>query len=75
MVDAINNREDLQKFPLTASDIGEDIQENVNLIVTYGKSNDATVLCMLHPTYKNILEKPNPYQKFINSNWKWNINR
>ena len=39
----INNREDLQKYLLATGDLNDSIQESLDLVVTVGHLNDATV--------------------------------
>ena len=60
--DFINSRKDLQKFLLATGDLGGSIQESLNLVVTDGKLNNAAVRRALDPTYKNVLQKPNPLE-------------
>ena len=43
IIDVINTREDMQIFLLGTNDIGENIQEEINLVVTSDKLNDATL--------------------------------
>lgn len=59
IINVISNREDLLKFLLATNDFGQNTQENINLIVPDGTSNDAAVCHASDPTYKNILQQPN----------------
>ena len=53
IIDVINNTIDLQKTVfLASSDIGQSIQEEINLVVTDDKFNDATVYRALDPFIK-----------------------
>ena len=58
----MNSREDLQNFLLETIDIGENIQEGINLVVKNDKFNDATVRIGLDTVYKNVLRRQNPYE-------------
>ena len=41
IIDTLNSRADLQKYLLATSDYGQNIQENINTVVTDRKFNDA----------------------------------
>ena len=58
----INYRQDLQKFLLASSGIAENIQEEINLVVTDDKLNDAAVRRALDPVYKKVLGKQSPFK-------------
>lgn len=58
----INYRQDLQKFVLASSGIAENIQEEINLVVTDDKLNDAAVRRALDPVYKKVLGKQSPFK-------------
>ena len=58
----INNRHDLRNYLLVTGDIGKSIQENLKLVVTDGKRNDAIIVHALDTKDKRILVNPNPLQ-------------
>ena len=58
----INNRHDLRTYLLATGDIGKSIQENLNLVVTDGRINDAIIRHALDTKHKHILADPNPPQ-------------
>ena len=58
----ISNRHDLRNYLLVTGDIGKSIQENLKLVVTDGKRNDAIIVHALDPKDKHILVNPNPLQ-------------
>ena len=60
IIDAINSRENLQMFLLGTTDIGENIQEEINLVVTSDKLNDATLHNKFDTVYQNELRRQNP---------------
>ena len=52
----------MQKFLLGSSDIGDSIQEGINVVVTNNKLRNATYVDTLETAYKNELRKLNPYE-------------
>ena len=58
----INNRHDLRNYLLVTGDIGKSIQENLKLVVTDSKGNDAIIVHALDTKDKRILVNPNPLQ-------------
>ena len=56
----INNRHDLRNYLFVTGDIGKSIRENLKLVVTDGKRNDAIIVHALDPKDKHILVNPNP---------------
>ena len=65
IIDVINNREDLQKILFGSTDIVNNIQEGINLIVTNDKLNDAIVHHKLDTVLPNVLRRQNPYEAFL----------
>ena len=51
-----------KKYLLASSEIGQHLQEEIDLQVTAGKSNDACVRNVLDPVYKNVLRRQNQYE-------------
>ena len=58
----INNRHDFRNYLLATGNIGKSIQENLNLVVTDGRLNDAIIRHALDTKHKHILADPNPPQ-------------
>ena len=58
----VNNRHDLQNYLLETEDIGRSIQENLKLVVTDSKLNDAIIRHALDTKDKHTLADPNPLQ-------------
>ena len=56
IIETIQNIDDLQKYILASSEIGQNIQEEIELVVTDGKLNDARVRQAWDPLYKMYFE-------------------
>ena len=62
MIDVINAIEDLQKYLLASIEIGQNMQDWDDLVVTDDKLNDTSISQALDPVYKNVLRKQNPFE-------------
>ena len=62
LISKIEPSEDLRNYLLTSREIGEVIQENIDMIVTDGKLNDTVVKQRLDHLYKNLLRRQNRYE-------------
>ena len=60
IIDALNSKADLRKYWLATSDYGQNIQENINAVVTDGKFNDALVRHVLDERNKGVFESSTP---------------
>ena len=60
IIDIVNNKSDLRKFLLAASNYGENIQKNFNTVVADGKCNQAVVRRVLDQKDKGAFESPIP---------------
>ena len=60
IIDTLNSRADLQKYLLAASDYGQNIQENINAVVTDRKFNDALVRHVLDEKNKGVYDSSTP---------------
>ena len=60
VVDTLNNRTDLRKYLLATSDYGQNIQENINSVVTDGKFNNALVRHVLDEKNKSVFALSTP---------------
>ena len=63
LIDTIQNREDLQRHLLASSEVGQNIQDDIDIIVTDGRLNNAHVKHMLYRVHKNVMYKQNPFFK------------
>ena len=59
LISKIEPSEDLRNYLLTSREIGEVIQEDIDMIVTDGKLNDTVVKQRLDDLYKNLLRRQN----------------
>ena len=59
LISKIEPSEDLRNYLLTSREIGEVIQEDIDMIVTDGKLNDTVVKQRLNDLYKNLLRRQN----------------
>ena len=62
LIGSIKNNDDFQKYLLTSSEIGQRLQEKIDLQVTDGKLNDARIRRQLDSMYKSVLRIQNPYE-------------
>ena len=62
IIDVVNSTEDFQKFLLGTTDIGENIQEGIKLVVMKNELNDATVCYKFDTVYHSVLRRQNPYK-------------
>ena len=62
LISKIEPSEDLRNYLLTSREIGEVIQEDIDMIVTDGKLNDTVVKQRLDHLYKNLLRRQNRYE-------------
>ena len=60
IIDTLNSRADLWKYLLATSDYGQNIQENLNSVVTDGKLNDAHVRYVLDEKNKGVFNSSTP---------------
>ena len=58
----VNNTHDLQNYLLETEDIGRSLQENLKLVVTDSKLDDAIIRHALDTKDKHTLADPNPLQ-------------
>ena len=56
----LNSRADLQKYLLATSDFDQNIQENINAVVTDKKFNDALVRPLLDEKNKGVFDSSAP---------------
>ena len=66
ITDTLNNRAYLRKYLLATSDYGKNIQENINLVVTDGKFNDALVRHVLVEKNKDVFDSSTPLSVTFN---------
>ena len=66
IVDTLNNRADLQKNFIPTRDYGQNIQENMNSIVTDGKSNNGLVRNVLAEKNKDVFASSTPFSVTFN---------
>ena len=59
LIGSITNNDNFQKYLLASSEIGQHLQEKIDLQVTHGKLNDARVRHQLDSLYKNVLRRQN----------------
>ena len=62
LIGTIKNNDDLQKCFLASGEIGQHLQDEIDLQDIDHKWNDGRVRNLLHPLYKNILERKNMYE-------------
>ena len=62
IISNIQNREDLQRYLLASSKIGQSIQDEIDMVVADGKLNDACLRHLLDPIYKNVMQKQNLFE-------------
>ena len=62
LIDTIQNREDLQRHLLASSEVGQSIQDDIDIIVTDGRLNNVRVKHMLYRVHKNGMYKQNPFE-------------
>ena len=60
IIDTLNSRADLQKYLLATSNYGQNIQENINAVVTDVKFNDALVRHVLDEKNKDVFDTSTP---------------
>ena len=60
LISNIRSNEDVQKYLLASGKIGKHMQEDVDLFVTDGKLNNASVRKRFDRLYRNILRRQNP---------------
>ena len=60
IIDTLNSCADLRKYLVATSDYGQNIQENINSVVTDGKFNDALIRHVLDEKNKGVLDTSTP---------------
>ena len=59
-INLIENRADFRKFLLATSDFGQNVQDNIDSLVTNGEYNNAGLRRTLDSTDSGIFKTPNP---------------
>lgn len=62
LIGTIKNNDDLQKYFLASGEIGQHLQDEIDLQDIDHKLNDGHVRNLLDPLYKNILQRKNMYE-------------
>ena len=70
-ISIIQNEEDLQKYLLASSEVGELLQEEWDLQVRDGRPKNAGVRNQLDFFYKSVLRQQNPYEVVFNDTSKF----
>ena len=60
IIDTLNSRANLQKYLLATSNYGQNIRENINVVVTDGKFNDALVRHVPDEKNKGVFDSSTP---------------
>ena len=60
IIDTLNSRANLRKYLLATSNYGQNIQENINVVVTDRKFNDALVRHVLDEKSKSVFDSSTP---------------
>ena len=70
-----NEADDLsvQKFLLATNLLQDSIQESLNMIVTYGDFNSASIRRVLDSKYRSVMKKPNPIDFVLKDKAKFDI--
>ena len=69
----LNNEEDNRQYLLSDSELGNFVQQGIDLQVTGSRMNDARIRNQLDPHNKNVVRSQNPIEFFFRGKSKYII--